>query len=112
MVTNSESVGGFKGVLGENIELADGVFEITLVKKLQSFLDIPPVLTELGKPESEGDKYYYRFKAGRIKLTSLNGDIAWTLDGEYGGAFKEIEITNEHRAVSFCVTPETVLVRG
>lgn len=112
MVTNSDSVGGFKGVLGQDIELADGVFEITLVKKLQSFFDIPPVLTELGKPESEGDKYYYRLKAGRIKLTSLDGEIAWTLDGEYGGSFEEIEITNEHKAISFCVAPETALIRG
>ncbi|MDD7267053.1 MAG: YegS/Rv2252/BmrU family lipid kinase [Lachnospiraceae bacterium] len=107
MVTNSESVGGFKGVVGADIGLSDGVFEITLVKKLQSVLDIPPVLTELGKPESVGDKYYYRFKASRIKFISRDGDIAWTLDGEYGGAFRELEIVNEHQAVSFRVTEKT-----
>ena len=33
MITNSYSVGGFKGITGKNVCLDDGLFEVTLVKK-------------------------------------------------------------------------------
>ena len=32
MVTNSNSVGGFKGITGKNVELNYGLFEVTIVK--------------------------------------------------------------------------------
>ena len=31
MITNSISVGGFKNMTGKNVELDDGVFEVTLI---------------------------------------------------------------------------------
>ena len=33
MITNSVSVGGFKGITGKHIKLDDGVFEVTLIKR-------------------------------------------------------------------------------
>ena len=32
MITNSTSVGGFKGMTGKDVLLDDGVFEVTLIK--------------------------------------------------------------------------------
>lgn len=36
MVTNADSVGGFKGITGKNIGLDDGIFEVTLIRKLKN----------------------------------------------------------------------------
>ena len=33
MISNSTSVGGFKGMTGKDVLLDDGVFEVTLIKK-------------------------------------------------------------------------------
>ena len=33
MVTNSRSVGGFKHLTGKNVDMNDGLFEVTLIKK-------------------------------------------------------------------------------
>ena len=35
MITNSTSVGGFKGMTGKDVLLDDGVFEVTLIKKAE-----------------------------------------------------------------------------
>ena len=32
MISNSTSVGGFKGMTGKDVLLDDGVFEVTLIK--------------------------------------------------------------------------------
>ena len=39
MITNSISVGGFKGITGKNVALDDGLFEVTLIKPCTWFND-------------------------------------------------------------------------
>ena len=33
MITNSDSVGGFKHIVGKDVKLNDGVFEVVLIKE-------------------------------------------------------------------------------
>ena len=40
MVTNSVSVGGFKNITGKNVKLDDGEFEVTLIKKPNSAIEL------------------------------------------------------------------------
>lgn len=47
MITNSNSVGGFKGITGKNVELNDGLFEVTLVKKPANLLEMNNIITAL-----------------------------------------------------------------
>ena len=47
MVTNSHSVGGFRGITGQNVALDDGLFEVTLIRKPTNPLDINNIIRAL-----------------------------------------------------------------
>ena len=44
MVTNSVSVGGFKGITGSDVHLDDGVFEVTLIKNPRNPIELNEIL--------------------------------------------------------------------
>lgn len=101
MVSNSRSAGGFKNITGKNVDLADGVFEVTLIKKPQNVIELNKIMTSLvsGNVDSE---CMYCFKTEQIKFESSE-KVAWTLDGEYGGAHKKVMIKNENKALEIIV---------
>ncbi len=101
MITNSSSVGGIKDLTGKNVDLADGLLEVTLVREPQNPLELNEILTRLANliPES---KLVHAVKAERLTLRAED-PIAWTIDGEYGGTYKEVEISCQKQAVVFRV---------
>ena len=48
MITNSMSVGGFKRITGKYVELDDGEFEVTLIKRPTNAIELNQILTDLG----------------------------------------------------------------
>ncbi|MDO4595249.1 MAG: YegS/Rv2252/BmrU family lipid kinase [Tissierellia bacterium] len=94
-ITNSVSVGGFKGLMGKDVELSDGLFEVTLVKKPRTIIELNKIMAELGN-ENIKTKLIVSRKARKIKIES-DDKIKWTLDGEYGGNYKlcQIEVINK-----------------
>ena len=97
MITNSTSVGGFKGMTGPDVQLDDGVFEVTLIKKPKNPMELNEIVASLVNLVDDTDMIY-SFKTGRVKFTSKK-EISWTLDGEYGGDHIEVEIRNIQGAV-------------
>lgn len=97
MVTNSISVGGFKRITGEYVELDDGEFEVTLIKKPSNPLDINIILAALLNKNINTD-YMYCFKTSEITFDSEQ-EISWTTDGEFGGNHKRVRIKNRKQAV-------------
>lgn len=97
MVTNSISVGGFKRITGEYVELDDGEFEVTLIKKPSNPLDINMIIAALINRNINTD-YMYCFKTSRITFDSVK-EIPWTTDGEFGGNHKHVRIKNKKQAV-------------
>lgn len=101
MITNSVSVGGFKNVTGPSVKLNDGLFEVTLIKKPKSPMDLQKIISALLGKEMEND-YICCFKASHIEVESKK-EIAWTLDGEFGGNHKCVEIDNLPQALEIIV---------
>ena len=95
MITNAKSVGGIKGITGGGIDLSDGVFEVTLVRQPVQLADLSEILTTL-VTEDASSEMVIRFKSGHIVIESQE-EIAWTLDGEYGGTHSRVVICNRHR---------------
>lgn len=91
MISNSVSVAGFKFFPSETPDMmSDGVFEVTLVKFPNTAAELQQGLRELTVPNSPS-KLVTRFTVKKATFT-FKGDIPdWTLDGEYGGTFNEIE---------------------
>ena len=101
MVTNSVSVGGFKGMTGTDVKLDDGVFEVTLIKKPHNPIELNEILACLTNMIDDSD-LIYSFKTNEVKITARE-QIAWTLDGEFGGEHEEVIILNLNKRVTiFC----------
>ncbi len=97
MVSNSQSVGGFKGITGRDIGFDDGVFEVTLVKSPTSPIEFQEIITSL--LTGKRSKMVLRFKASMLKVYSEE-KIDWVVDGEFGGSVKKAIIKNHHRAIN------------
>jgi YegS/Rv2252/BmrU family lipid kinase len=101
MITNSVSVGGFKGMTGDDVKLDDGLFEVTLIRKPHNPIELNEILASLTNMIDDTNMIY-SFKTSRLKISS-RGKVAWTLDGEFGGEHEEVTIRNLKQGVSiFC----------
>jgi YegS/Rv2252/BmrU family lipid kinase len=92
MVTNSTSVAGFKGLPGKNVELSDGEFEVTLIKPPMDPIQLGEIVAYL-LDDSVPTKLVTSFKTDHMRVTSKEA-IPWTLDGEFGGQHKAVDIQN------------------
>lgn len=101
MVTNSNSVGGFKGITGKAVELNDGLFEVTLIRKPALALELNNIISALSDKKVQSD-FIQSFKASELTIESEQ-EVAWTLDGEYGGAHMLTVIQNCSRAIEIRV---------
>lgn len=101
MITNSISVGGFKRITGKHVKLDDGVFEVTLIKLPSNPLELNNLIVSLLDRNIDTNAMYC-FRTAKLYLES-DDTIAWTLDGEYGGSHKKIEIKNLNKAIDIRV---------
>lgn len=99
MVSNTVSVGGFKGLPAKDIKLDDGLFEVVLVRQPAKVGDFQAILRALTLriPSFEGP--VVAFRGGKVKI-SCSEELPWTLDGEFGGAPAVAEIRNCRHAVT------------
>lgn len=98
MVTNSQSVGGFKNITGKNVLLDDGVFEVTLIRTPKNPIELQEILTAILRQEMD-HKLICTRKAACVFFESEE-EIPWTLDGEFGGEHREVSVRNRMRAIS------------
>ena len=103
MVTNSISVAGFKGLTGKDVELDDGEFEVTLIKRPTNPIELNEAIAYLTGLIQE-TKMVYKFKASHVHFRS-HSSIKWTMDGESGGEYWNVHIRNHHKALNI-LTPE------
>ena len=95
MITNSHSVGGFRNLVGPGVEMDDGLFEVTLIKKPSTPMELNEIITSLATSFDNTDMID-AFKADYIKVTA-DEEIPWTLDGEFGGNHIDVLIKNKKR---------------
>ena len=100
MITNSNSVGGFKSFTGQNISLNDGLFEVTFIRMPDSFIDWPGIINAL--LTGDANDYIIAFKTSELQII-FDKNVPWTRDGEFGGEHSNVCIRNLHQAVSFIV---------
>lgn len=104
MISNSTSVGGFKGMTGKDVLLDDGVFEVTLIKKPRNPIELNEIIASLINLVDDTDMVY-SFKADEIRITSKK-EVSWTLDGEFGGDHTQVWIQNICRAIEIMIPEE------
>ena len=47
MITNSRSVGGFKNLTGKNVDMNDGLFEVTMITRPKNPLELQEIMTAI-----------------------------------------------------------------
>lgn len=104
MVTNSVSVGGFKGMTGKDVLLDDGLFEVTLIRTPRNAAELNEIIACLTNLRSESD-LIYSFKTDALQISPYQ-TIPWTLDGEFGGDQTQILLKNMHQALTIRVGGE------
>ena len=101
MITNSTSVGGFKNMTGKDVKLDDGMFEVTLIHKPKNIIERNTIIASLTNLKDETD-LIDSFRADSVKFYSEE-EIPWTLDGEFGGDHKEVQIKDHCKAVDIMI---------
>lgn len=96
MITNSLYVAGFKNVNYEKTSLNDGMFELLLIKMPKNIIELQAIISALINVKINEDYMYY-VQASNITITS--DEMEWTLDGEFGGTYDRVEISNCNNAV-------------
>lgn len=97
MVTNTISVGGFKGLVSRDVALNDGYFEVLLIRMPRNPVDLSNIVSYLFLKEEENE-LVYRFRAKRVTVRAKE-EVDWVLDGEFGGARQEVEIVNLEKRI-------------
>ncbi len=104
MVSNSVSIGGFKSIMRKGVEFDDGLFEGVLIRKINNPADLTRIVNALLTGDTN-EKNMVSFRAKNVKLVSQDV-ISWTVDGEFGGDYREVEIHIHEKAVDLLVLQE------
>lgn len=101
MITNSNSVGGFKGLTGKDVTLNDGKFEVTLIRDPgNNLIEWPMMINALLTREKHS--YIISFKTSKVNFFSEE-QVPWTRDGEYGGSHQQVTIENLPKALPIII---------
>ena len=92
MITNSRSIGGIPNITGPDVDLQDGLFEVTLIRLPKNPLEMSEIVMALGNAEIRTEMVT-TFKTSRITF-SCEEKIDWTRDGEYAGGHKRVTLEN------------------
>ena len=101
MITNSTSVGGFKGMTGKNVKLDDGLFEVTLIHKPKNIIELNEIIASITNLKDTTD-LIDSFRADKVRFYAEE-EIPCTLDGEFGGDHREVLIQNHHQAMEIMI---------
>ena len=81
-----------------DVSLNDGQMEILLIKTPKTLDDVQGILNAIQRGTM--DHPFITFKhISNVKITSTEG-TSWTIDGEFGGCYKEVEIQVNRQAIS------------
>ena len=105
-ITNSTSVSGIFRLDKNEVKLNDGYFEVLLVRRAR-FSEAPSLLNKIRKKEYDG-KRIILLKTSKVKITT-DKQVAWTLDGEYGGEHQTVMVHVLSRAIDICSPTDNIL---
>ncbi|MCD7902419.1 MAG: diacylglycerol kinase family lipid kinase [Oscillospiraceae bacterium] len=100
-VANSTSVAGLVKLDNDKVDLADGIFEILLVKKPRDLLDLNNIVISILSSDFSGPNVSF-LKSREVRIL-FDEPIAWTRDGEDGGKHRDVFIQSRHPGVTLLV---------
>ena len=79
--------------------LDDGLYEVTLIKTPGNPLDLQRIIHSLLNIDIDIDTAYIKsFRTSKIRF-ECDDELQWTIDGEFGGAYKTVDVCNNKQAI-------------
>ena len=97
-ISNSASVGGMNLFGDTDIQQDDGQMELMLIKAPKNIAEFNLILSALATREAGSP--FITSKQVRWANFISSDEVEWTLDGEFGGAYKETKIEVMHKAIT------------
>ncbi len=107
-ITDSTSVAGIFRLPEDEVKLDDGKFELVMVSALKNLAQAPALLRQMQKQDYDG-KRIFMFHTSKVKIT-FDREVAWTVDGEFGGNHKEVITHNLSKAVRIFSPPGRLFI--
>lgn len=99
-ISNTKIYGGVVNLDKLGVDISDGLFEMTLIKLPKNIIETGKVAISLGSGDYDKSLITFeRFSSCRITVSST--ELIWSIDGENGGGFTDINVTNIKHAVNF-----------
>ena len=76
--------------------------EVVLIRDIKNLLDFHSVATHLLRYEFQNEKEFIFRRTDRIRFR-FDEKVAWTVDGEYGGEYNEVEVRMHQQALEIIV---------
>ena len=96
-ICNSTSVGGILTLDPSQVDMADGKFEILLVRAPRDLFELTECITAMQKQQYNCRMMTFR-TAKSVRILAQE-DMNWTLDGELANGAEELTISNLHHAI-------------
>jgi len=103
-VANTLSIGGVKSPALDGAELDDGLFEVVLITAPSDLIAIHEIVQCLSKGDT-GNSYVKVFHAKHVVFRGEEA-LNWTVDGEYGGSYKEAVVDVCPHAMEIMAAPK------
>ena len=96
-VANATSIGGVLRLKDDYLNFHDGIFEILLIRKPKNLLQLNNIITSLLTYEYDGE-LVKMVRGSRVEFI-FNGELAWSLDGEYAPSRNHVTVENLHHGI-------------
>ncbi len=97
LLTNTRRVGGFQLPIIRDFMIDDGHIDITLVKYPKTTEDASKLFNSFITQQPDNEMVF-QYRATRLEYI-CDKEIPWTLDGEYGGSYKEQTVEIRERCL-------------
>jgi YegS/Rv2252/BmrU family lipid kinase len=96
-ICNSTSVGGILTLDPKQVDMADGKFELLLIRYPKDLLEVPECILALQTKKYNSAMITF-LSTSSLTITA-DPDMSWTLDGEKGQGAQTIQVQNLHHAI-------------
>lgn len=103
-ISNSTSVAGLLTLSPDLVDLNDGLFELLLIRKPHSLLELSDCVLALTTQEYH-TPMLTMVSTGRVEI-HCPSELDWTLDGEYAAGQAHCVVENLHDAIRVIVRPK------
>ena len=100
-ISNSKYIGGFNLFKNKLIDFNDGKYEAIFVRKPKNFFQTIKLIFKVLRGNLNDNNIYY-FQSSSLKI-KCNEPIEWSIDGEYGGAKKEVAIHIQKQYIEYLI---------